>query len=73
MVYFEDMGTTLDIRLDEIESFLDSEEHSSAHADDVRNFQVVETVEPTMVLTFERKLDGQWKKSRSRLQASRVR
>jgi hypothetical protein len=67
MVYVEDMGTVLDIGLKELESFLESEEHSSAHSDDVRNFQVVETSGPTVVLIFERHLDGQWKKSSSRI------
>jgi hypothetical protein len=67
MVYVEDMGTVFDISLKEVESFLESEEHSSAHPDDVRNFQVVESSGPTVVLTFERRLDGQWKKARSRI------
>jgi len=67
MVYVEDMGTTLDIRLEDIESFLESEEHGSAHTDDVRNFQVVETSGPTVVLTFERNLEGRWTKSGSRI------
>jgi hypothetical protein len=67
MVYVEDMGTMLDISLKELESFLESEEHSSAHSDEVRNFQVVETSGPTVILTFERNLDGQWKKSSSRI------
>jgi hypothetical protein len=67
VVYFEDMGTTLDISLDELDAFLESEEHTSAHSEGVRNFEVVETAGPTIVLTFERKFDGQWGKSRSRL------
>jgi hypothetical protein len=67
MVYVEDMGTVLEIGQKELESFLESEEHSSAHSDDVQNFQVVESSGPTVVLTFERKLDGQWKKSSSRI------
>jgi hypothetical protein len=67
MAYFEDMGTTLNVSLDEMESFLESEEHSSAHSDDVRNFEVVETAGPTIVLTYERKFDGQWTKSKTRL------
>ncbi len=67
MVYVEDMGTILDIGLKELESFLESEEHSSAHSDDVRNFQVSETSGSTVVLTFERNLEGQWKKSSSRI------
>ena len=67
MVYFEDLGTSLDISLDEMESFLDSEEHSSVHGDDVRNFEVVESSGPTIVVTFERKFDGEWRKSRTRL------
>jgi hypothetical protein len=67
MVYVEDMGTTLDISLKELESFLESDEHSSAHSGDVRNFQVVETSGPTVVLTFERNLDGQWKRASSRI------
>jgi hypothetical protein len=67
MVYVEDMGTVLEIGLKELDSFLESEEHSSAHPEDVRNFQVVESSGPTVVLTFERRLDGQWKKSSSRI------
>jgi hypothetical protein len=67
MVYVEDLGTTLGIRPEEIESFLDSEPHASAHSDDVRNFEVVESSGPTVVLTFERHLDGQWKRARSRI------
>ncbi len=67
MVYFEDMGTTLDVPLDELESFLQSDEHGSAHSDDVRNFEVVVNVAPAIVLTYERKFDGHWKKSRTRV------
>ena len=67
MVYVEDMGTVLEIGLKELESFLESEEHSAAHPGDVRNFQVVESSGPTVVLAFERRLDGQWKKSSSRI------
>jgi hypothetical protein len=67
MVYFEDMGTTLEVPLEEIESFLGSEEHASAHSDDVRDFEVVETTGPAIVLTFERKFDGEWKRSRTRV------
>ena len=67
MVYFEDTGATLDIPLDEMESFLDSDEHSSTHSEDVRNFEVVETIGPTIVLTFERMVDGHWKKASSRI------
>ena len=67
MVYVEDMGTILEVSLKELESFLESEEHFTTHSDDVRNFKVVETSGPTVVLTFERHLDGQWKKARSRI------
>lgn len=67
MVYFEDMGTTLDISLDEIGPFLESDEHASAHSDDVRNFVVVESSGPTAVVSFERRFDGQWVKSRTRI------
>lgn len=67
MVYFEDMGTTLDVALGEMESFLESEEHATTHSDDVRNFEVVETVGPAVVLTFERYFDGHWVKSRTRV------
>jgi hypothetical protein len=67
MVYFEDMGTTLEIAFDELGSFLDSEEHSSAHSDDVRNFERVDTAGPTIELTFERKFDGQWKREHARV------
>ena len=67
MVYFEDLGTVLDLPLEEMESFLGSAEHSSAHSDDVRNFEVVETNGPTIVLAYERKLDGTWGKSRTRM------
>jgi hypothetical protein len=67
MVYFEDMGTTLDLPFEEIATYLESEEHSSAHSDDVRNFEIVETAGPTIVLTYERKFDGHWKRSRTRV------
>jgi hypothetical protein len=67
MVYVEDMGTVIEASLTELESFLESEGHSSTHSDDVRNFRVVETSGPTVVLTFERNLDGRWKKSSSRI------
>jgi hypothetical protein len=66
-VYFEDLGSTLDIPLEEMESFMDSSEHSSIHSKDVRNFAVAETAGPTIVLTFERMIDGHWKPSRSRV------
>lgn len=67
MVYFEDMGATLDIPLEQMESFMESDEHSSVHSEDVRSFAVVETAGPTIVLTFERMIDGHWKPSRSRV------
>jgi hypothetical protein len=67
MVYVEDMGTTLDIPFEEIGAFLESEEHSSDHSEDVRNFEVLETVGPTVVLTYERKFDGQWNRSGTRV------
>ena len=67
MVYFEDLGTTLDLPLDEMESFLESAEHSVAHSDEVRNFETVETNGPTIVLAYERKLDGKWSKSKTRM------
>lgn len=67
MVYVEDVGTTIDIPLDEIESFLESDDHDSTHSDVVRNFEVVENVGPTIVLTYERKIDGHWKKSGTRV------
>jgi hypothetical protein len=67
MVYIEDMGTALDIPLKDLDSFMESEVHGSAHSDDVRNFEVVENSGPTLLLTFERKIDGQWKKASSRI------
>jgi len=67
MVYFEDMGTTLDITFDEIGTFLESEEHSSAHSDDVRNFKVVENAGPAIVLTYERRFEGTWGRSSTRV------
>jgi hypothetical protein len=67
MVYFEDMGTTIGAPLEELESFLEWDEHSSAHSDDVRNFEVAENFGATIVVTYERRFDGQWKKSRTRL------
>jgi hypothetical protein len=66
-VYFEDVGSTLDIPLEELESFMESDEHSSTHAEDVRNFEVAETDGPAVVVTFERMLDGHWTPSRSRV------
>lgn len=66
MVYVEDVGTTLDIALDELESFLDSEAHASVHSDDARNLEAVETTGPTIALACERNVDGDWKKSRTR-------
>ncbi len=71
MVYFEDMGSTIDLSLDELQSFLDSDEHGSVHADDVRNFEMVENVVPTIVVNFERMFEGQWKKSRTRMTSFR--
>ena len=67
MVYFEDLGTTLDIPLEEMESFLESVEHSSAHSDDVRNFEMVESSGPSIVLAYERRLDGTWSRSKTRM------
>jgi hypothetical protein len=66
-VYFEDMGSTLDLPLEEMESFLESDAHASTHSEDVRNFAVAETAGPTVVLTFERRIDGHWAPSRSRV------
>ena len=67
MVYFEDLGTTIDIPFDQLDGFLDSPEHGAAHADDVRNFEVVETHGSTIVLPFERKFEGRWGTSSSRI------
>jgi hypothetical protein len=67
MVYFEDVGATLDIPLEEMESFMESDEHSTVHSEDVRNFAVTETAGPMIVLTFERMIEGQWRPSRSRV------
>lgn len=67
MVYFEDTGTTLDIAFDELAAFLDSDEHSTVHSDDVRNFEVVENIPPAMVVSFERKFEGGWRKSSTRI------
>jgi len=69
VVYFEDMGTAIDLPLDELEALLETEEHGSAHAEDVRNFQVVETVGPTIVLAYERRFEGRWRKAKTRLTA----
>jgi hypothetical protein len=66
-MYFEDLGSTLDIPLEEMESFMESDEHSSIHSEDVRNFAVAETAGATIVLTFERRIDGRWKPSCSRV------
>ena len=66
-MYFEDLGSTLDISLEEMESFMGSDEHSSIHSEDVRNFAVAESAGPTIELTFERMIDGRWKPSRSRV------
>jgi hypothetical protein len=67
MVYFEDMGTTLEIPFDQMGAFLESEEHGAAHSDDVRNFEVVESTGPTIVLAYERKFDGQWRRAGTRV------
>ena len=67
MVYFEDLNTPLEISMDDLESFMESDEHGAAHSDDVRNFEVVENVGSSIVLTYERHLDGQWKRSRTRV------
>lgn len=67
MVYFEDLGSTLDIPLNELETFLLSGVHGTAHADDVRNFQMVEQSGPTMVLRYERRFKGRWSRSGTRM------
>ena len=67
MVYVEDMGTILEVPMADMESFLESVEHSSTHSEDVRNFEVVESTGPTIVLSYERKHDGHWKKSGTRV------
>lgn len=67
MVYFEDMGTTIDVPLGELETFLQSREHSSVHSDNVRNFEVVEQSDASLVLAYERRFDGRWRKSRTRM------
>jgi hypothetical protein len=67
MVYFEDVETTIDVPFEVLEAFMDSDEHGPAHSDDVRNFEVVENTDNVIVLTFERFLDGQWKRSKSRI------
>jgi hypothetical protein len=67
MVYFEDFGTTLDVSFDEIGAFMEFDEHLNFHAEDVRNFSVVETAGPTVVIAYERRIDGVWKKSGTRM------
>jgi hypothetical protein len=67
MVYFEDTGSTLDIALDEMDTFLDSDEHGAVHSDDVRNFEVVENNGATVAVTYERRFEGDWKKAKTRI------
>jgi hypothetical protein len=67
MVYFEDMNTVIDVPLEEMETFLNSEEHGSAHSEDVRNFEVVENAGQSVVLAYERRFEGQWSKSKTRM------
>jgi hypothetical protein len=66
-VYFEDTGSTLDNTIEEMDAFLESDGHGSAHSGDVRNFEVVEHVGPSIVVSYERKLDGHWTKARTRV------
>lgn len=67
MVYFEDMDTTFDVSMEDFESWNDSEEHSSIHSDVVRNFDLVENAGNVIVVTYERNVNGQWGKSRTRM------
>jgi hypothetical protein len=67
MVYFEDLGTTLDIPFEEIGSFMQFDEHLNFHAEDVRNFELVESNGPTIVIRYERRIDGKWNRSGTRM------
>lgn len=67
MVYFEDLDTPFDVSMEDFEQWDDSEEHASAHADAVRNFEVVENAGPAIVVTYERKFRGRWGRSRTRI------
>jgi hypothetical protein len=67
MVYFEDLGTTLDVPFEEMGAFMEFDEHLAFHAEDVRNFEVVESTGPTVVITYERRIEGNWKRSGTRM------
>ena len=67
MVYFEDMDTPFDVSGEDFASWDDSEEHANAHSGAVRNFEVVETAGPALVVTYERSILGEWQKARTRV------
>ena len=67
MVYFEDIGTTLDLPFDQMKAFMEFDEHLGFHAEDVRNFEVVEAAGPTVVIRYERRIDGRWGRSGTRM------
>jgi hypothetical protein len=66
MVYFEDLGTTFDLPFEQMGAFMQFEGHLPMH-DEVRNFEVVEANGPTVVIRYERKIDGEWVKSGTRM------
>lgn len=62
MAYFEDKGAIIDAPIEEVWTYLYSEEHGPAHRESARNFEVIETVGATSLVSAERKLHGQWSK-----------
>jgi hypothetical protein len=60
MVFFEDTGAILDAPTDVVWRYLGSPDHGPAHARNVRNFRVQETVGPTSLISAERLLHGHW-------------
>lgn len=65
MVCFEDLDTPLEVSLEGYVSWDDSDEHAAALSGVVRNFEVVETVGPAIVVTYERKVTAARHRARS--------
>ncbi len=66
MVYFEDLGAVIDAAGPELSDFLDSELHGGFHTG-ARNFEVKERAGSTVVIAFERLIEGTWSRAACRV------
>jgi hypothetical protein len=60
MVYFEDLGSTIEAPIEVVWEYLESEQHGDAHSARARNIKVREAAGPTSVVSGEHLDHGTW-------------